>query len=286
MASLLVATVAGFLAARLVWLAARPWFAQPAFLRPNYRGRMLPNAAGMVIPLALVVVEAGRALAASVGVGDAASLDGSQALVVVTALGFGLLGVIDDVGGSGDHRGFRGHALALVSGKFTTGALKVLGGAALAVVVVAPWVPARSPGRLLADGALVALAANLGNLFDRAPGRVLKVAVAAFAALAVLSEARGHLVGVAATVGAGLGLLVEDLREHLMLGDAGANVLGAVLGLGVVMSVGPGARNAVLGALVVLNLLGEVASFSRVIAAVAPLRALDQAGRRRPPPEA
>ena len=65
-----------------------------------------------------------------------------------------------------------------------------------------------------------------------------------------------------------------------MLGDAGANVLGAVLGLGVVAACGPGARDVALVAVAAMNVAGEVVSFSRVIESFPPLRALDRAGRR------
>jgi hypothetical protein len=282
MAELLGAAAVGFLAARLAWLAARPWFAQAALLRPNYRGKLIPTATGLVIPLAAFLVEAGRAVAGSLGVGDGVGVDGPRALTVLTVAGFALLGAIDDVAGTGDYRGFRGHVFALLAGRFTTGAFKLLGGAAVALVVAAP-VAGESVGRLLADGALIALCANLGNLLDRAPGRALKGAGVAFAALVVASGGAGALAGVAVVAGAGLGLLVDDLREHLMLGDAGANVLGAALGLGCVLALAPGTRTAVLVAVAALNLLGEVVSFSKVIDAVPPLRAADRAGRRHRP---
>src|SRR5690606_3938262 len=112
-----------------------------------------------------------------------------------------------------------------------------------------------------------------------APGRTTKVALLALVALVVAVGAEPELAGVALVVGAGAGLLPADLGERLMLGDAGTNVLGAVLGLGVVVTCGPTARTAVLVVVALLNLVSEQVSFSRVIAAVPPLRALDRWGR-------
>ena len=61
-----------------------------------------------------------------------------------------------------------------------------------------------SLGRLLADGALVALAANLGNLLDRAPGRTTKVALVAFVVL-VLGAGRRARAGRRGAGGGGRG---------------------------------------------------------------------------------
>ena len=133
---------------------------------------------------------------------------------------------------------------------------------------------------------VVALSANLGNLFDRAPGRTAKVSLVAGAVLVAVTPAvdRPSLTGLVLVLGAGLGLLLPDLREELMLGDAGANVLGAALGLGVVLTTGALVQGIVLVVLVVLNLASERVSFSRVIDGFGPLRMLDRAGRR--PPDA
>lgn len=281
--ALLAAMVVGYLAARLTWLATRPVFALPALARQNYRGRTLPTAAGIVLPLAAVLVEGGRAVAGSFGLGDGPEMGGIRLLVLVAALGFGLLGLVDDLAGgeapSDQARGFRGHLGALREGRVTTGALKLLGGGVLALLVVAPVV-GESPGRLLADAALVALCANLANLLDRAPGRTIKLSVLAFVGLALAAHRTSALSGTAVIVGAALGLFLDDLHERLMLGDAGSNVLGAVLGLAVVGACGPTARDVVLVAVAALNVAGEVVSFSRVIDAVPPLRAADRAGRR------
>ncbi len=289
MKPLVAAIVVGYLGARLTWLVARPLFALPALARHNFRGRALPTAAGIVLPLAAVLVEGGRALVGSFGVGDGPGVTGVRGLVLLAALGYGLLGLIDDLAGGGGgapsaddgaERGFRGHLGALAQGRVTTGALKLLGGGVLALLVVAPIV-GESPGRLLADAALVALCANLANLLDRAPGRTVKCSVGAFLVLAVAAHRTAPLSGTAVVVGAALGVFLDDLHERLMLGDAGSNVLGAVLGLGVVVACGPTARDVVLVLVVALNVAGELVSFSRFIDAVPPLRAVEQPGRRR-----
>lgn len=277
--TLLVALVAGLLSGRLLWVLLRPTFAaQPALVRENHRGRPVVTGAGVVLPMALALVEAGRLVAASAGVGDRAGSTGRLA-VMVAATGLGLVGAFDDLAGGGDRRGFRGHLGALAGGRLTTGAAKLLVGAAVAVVAVGPM-SGGGTARLVADAALVALAANLANLLDRAPGRTTKVSLATFAGLAAGAGAATVLVPVAVVVGAAGALLLDDLRERLMLGDAGANVLGGVLGLGAVVACAPGTRLVALVVVAALNLASEVVSFSRVIDAVAPLRALDRAGRR------
>jgi UDP-N-acetylmuramyl pentapeptide phosphotransferase/UDP-N-acetylglucosamine-1-phosphate transferase len=80
-------------------------------------------------------------------------------------------------------------------------------------------------------------------------------------------------------MGGAVGLMPEDLRERMMLGDTGANVLGGVLGLVVVLECSRTSRNVVLVVLIVLNLISERVSFSSVIEKVPPLRWLDQLGR-------
>jgi UDP-GlcNAc:undecaprenyl-phosphate GlcNAc-1-phosphate transferase len=273
------AFVAGAVLAAVLWAMTAAAFAVPVFGRENVRGRMVPTAAGVIVALVVVAVDAAVAVALAAGAEpDAAAVAGLR-LATVAALGFAALGLLDDLGGAGESGGFRGHLRALGRGRLTTGSVKLFGGAAVGVVAVHAARPGAGVGRLLADGALVALAANLGNLFDRAPGRTTKVALVALVALVVAVGAEPELAGVALAVGAGAGLLPADLGERLMLGDAGATVLGAVLGLGVVVACGPAARTVALVVVALLNLVSERVSFSRVIAAVPPLRALDRWGR-------
>jgi UDP-GlcNAc:undecaprenyl-phosphate/decaprenyl-phosphate GlcNAc-1-phosphate transferase len=266
--------LAGMVAGAACWLALRGSFEHEVFRRENYRGHSLPTAAGIVLVFAALGVEATRAVIHAAGLD--AGWSGVSVLVFATALGLGLLGAVDDLAGATHARGFRGHLRALASGELTTGMVKLAGGGAVAVVVVAPVSTGLTD--LLVDAALVALAANLGNLFDRAPGRVTKVGAAAFAVLVVATGATAELAPVAVVVGAALGLLVPDLRERLMLGDAGANVVGGVIGLGAVLTLSQAGRIGVLVAVAALNLASEVVSFSRVIDGFAPLRVLDRAG--------
>ena len=274
-----LAAFVGYLAARLLWVSLHGVLTTPSLTRSNYRGRTLVTAAGVVLPLALVVVEGIRVASGGFGVGRSVTISGARLLTLLTAWGFGSLGLIDDLLGRDYERGFGGHLEVLWRGRMSTGGLKFVAGAALALVVVSPRTPDPS-AQLFVDAALVALSANLGNLFDKRPGRATKLAVAVFVALVVGTSASHVLIPGAIVVGASLGLFRDDLHEHLMLGDAGANVLGGVLGLATVMACSPGTRIGALVATTLLNLLAEVVSFSDVIDAVPPLRFLDRLGRR------
>ena len=276
----IVAVVVGFLAARLLWMLLRPVFDAELFERTNFRGALVPTAAGVVIAVAVLVVEAVRTVIAAGGIGSDEATAGRAAMVIVVA-GFALLGLFDDLAAAGSDRGFAGHLRAIGSGRLTTGALKLACGGAVALVAVGLLEPP-SLLRLLADAALVALAANVANLFDRAPGRTTKVGLLAAVVLLASTALSTDLTPAMVVVGAAAGLLPEDLRERLMLGDTGANPLGAALGLAVVASCSTMTRTIVLVAVLGLNLLSEAVSFSRVIERVPPLRVLDLAGRRRP----
>ncbi|GIJ51960.1 hypothetical protein Val02_88460 [Virgisporangium aliadipatigenens] len=127
------------------------------------------------------------------------------------------------------------------------------------------------------SGALIAGTANLFNLFDLRPGRALKVGLMVGAPLAVAGP--GAPVA-AAAAGAAAAALPDDLGERTMLGDAGANALGAVLGTALAARSGRKARLALLAGVVGLTAASEKVSFTKVIENTPPLRALDRLGRR------
>ena len=270
--------VVGVLAVRLIVGASAALLHAPAIARVNLRGRTVPTAMGILAVLAVVLVEAGRSLFGAFGIGDAPG-DPARILVLSACVGFGLLGLFDDLVGTEAEHGFRGHVGAAAHGRITTGFVKIVGGGALAVILVSAYRGDVSGARVVLDALLVALAANLSNLFDRAPGRATKVGLVAWIPIAIAARADSVGVAIAPVIGAFVGLLDDDLHERLMLGDTGSNVLGAVLGLAVVLECDPATRTVVLAVLVALTLVSEVISFSGVIDRVPPLRKLDRLGR-------
>jgi UDP-N-acetylmuramyl pentapeptide phosphotransferase/UDP-N-acetylglucosamine-1-phosphate transferase len=203
-----------------------------------------------------------------------------RAAALLAGAGSGLLGAYDDLAGSASSRGFKGHLSALARGEVTSGAVKLLGIGAggLAAAAVAGTGARTKSGALfdvLVNGAIIAGSANLMNLFDLRPGRAIKVGLLVGAPLAAGSGAAV----VAAPLGAAAGLLPEDLAERAMLGDAGANGLGALLGLAATR-LRRGPRLAVLAGLVGLNGASEVVSFTKVIRETPVLNWLDMLGRR------
>ncbi|CAB4558686.1 unannotated protein [freshwater metagenome] len=260
------------------------------FLRTNYRGRPIPTAGGIVIVLSVFCLTAVLSVLAAVNVGLPAGLITSCELTALAVAGFGLLGLLDDLAQDTGSSGYRGHIKSVFAGKLTAGSLKMIAGPAFALVLVLP-LRQNSLLWLLIDGAIIALAANLANLFDRAPGRVTKFSCACLALLVVSCgltalladslqlQAFTGLIGLCVAVGAACGMLPMELKERVMLGDTGANPLGAAIGLAVVLTQNAPVRLGVLLVVLFMNLLSERVSFSAVIARVGPLRALDQLGR-------
>ena len=99
----------------------------------------------------------------------------------------------------------------------------------------------------------------------------------AYFALCLLGAAAQD--GVAVPLGAALALLPEDLGERAMLGDAGANALGAMLG-GAATGLPRPARIALLAGIAALTAASEKVSFTKVIERTPALRWLDMLGRR------
>jgi UDP-GlcNAc:undecaprenyl-phosphate/decaprenyl-phosphate GlcNAc-1-phosphate transferase len=277
--------------------------ASPLAQRVNFRGRTVFVGlgaiwvfwvAGMVV-LRWTGQVAGEDLAVFAAIGAVAPL-------VITALLFGL---IDDAYGSAADRGFSGHLAALAHGRLTTGAFKLLGiglvsiaaagsvvggpagvitsGLAAASFTAAFW---SKVAWTLVLGAVIALSANLVNLADLRPGRALKCyglygALAVAGALVLGAASRSSVALLAlALLGPVVAIWPFDLGERGMLGDAGANAAGALLGFIAAWECGRSwTAVVVLALLLTLNLASERWSFTRVVDGNRVLRYLDDVGR-------
>lgn len=246
----------------------------PRWARSNYRGSTVNLAGGPALAAAAT-------LSAAAGAGSARR----AGAVLVAGLGAGAVGLYDDlVGGRPEQqaKGFAGHLAALRRGRVTSGMVKLAGvgaAAAAAAALLPPARPVTRPARVaevLLGAAVVAGSANLLNLLDLRPGRALKVSVLAGSALAA---GRGGAIA-AGPVGAAVAALPDDLAEVTMLGDCGANALGAALGTALAARTGWRGRAAALAVIAGLTAASERISFTQVIARTPGLRELDQLGRR------
>ncbi len=206
-----------------------------------HRGRQLLDAVFAAGPLAVNFRGTRLPL-----VGWAVALRRDPAVAAIAAIG-----LADDLW-SGPERGFRAHLRA----GGTTGVLKLVGIPLVGLLAT----------RKLSGALLVGLAANALNQLDTKPGRALKAYLAA--ALAVDAPLRAAVL-----------LAPYDLREMAMLGDAGSNALGALLGLSSVERFTERGRWAAIGALAGLTLLGERRSLGALIERTPGLRELDAWGR-------
>jgi UDP-N-acetylmuramyl pentapeptide phosphotransferase/UDP-N-acetylglucosamine-1-phosphate transferase len=266
--------LAGAVTARAALAGAAALTARPAgapWRRMNYAKRPVSLLGG---PALAVTATATAVLGAPAGLGAAAAVVGAVS---------GLVGGYDDLAGARPEqardKGLAGHLAALRAGRVSAGAVKVAGiGAAGAVAAV---LTRRGTGAgALVDGVLttglVAGTANLVNLLDLRPGRAGKAGV--LAAAAGLGGPAGGLA--AGPLGATLAVLPADLGERVMLGDSGANALGALLGLRLAAIPARTPRAALLAGVVALTLASEKVSFTKVIEATPGLRELDRLGRR------
>ena len=176
------------LSAALAALVAGPWLrdmARSGLVRRNFRDREVAFPAGAVLVSCSLL-----ALAPLAVLDDRADLDLLDPELrrwAVYILGVALLGLLDDALGRGaaedSARGWRGHARAVLGGRFSTGAIKA--GGALALAAYAASGRGQEGLDYVVDLALLLLATNLFNLLDLRPCRVEKVFVALMAGLCV-----------------------------------------------------------------------------------------------------
>jgi UDP-N-acetylmuramyl pentapeptide phosphotransferase/UDP-N-acetylglucosamine-1-phosphate transferase len=195
--------------------------------------------------------------------------------VTVYVIGVAFLGLVDDMLG-GDPRGWRGHGRAVLDMRFSTGSLKAAGSFGLALYATSYVVP--STGRWLLASAVLVLSTNAFNLLDLRPGRATKVFVLLGAGLTIGTASVRPLWALGLFVGPALVAGLYDLRERAMLGDTGANLLGALAGLWLVLSLSELGQAVALALLLAITVYGELRSITKLVERMPLLRGIDSWG--------
>jgi UDP-GlcNAc:undecaprenyl-phosphate/decaprenyl-phosphate GlcNAc-1-phosphate transferase len=248
--------------------------------KANYRDRQLPFPFGVLtlaaalialIPLTLLQVLASSEV-----------FHPEELPIALYAFGVLALGLADDT--LGEHRtgrpaqrGWRGHGAAALRGELSTGALKAGGSLGLALLAMS-YLPL-SNGRWLLAAAVLVLATNALNLLDLRPGRSTKAFVLLGGGLAIGSANPRPLWALGVFAGPALIAGFYDLRERAMLGDTGANLLGALAGLWLVLTLSGTGQLVALVVLGALTVYGELRSISKLVERTPGLRQLDSWGR-------
>jgi len=241
------------------------------FTVTNYRGAALPCPLGLLIPAAVTIAMVPLSVLAFAGADEALRISGLGFVFAVIALG------IADDAYSGASRGWRGHAAAVRSGSFSTGALKAVGIGGLALFTVAQ---PSDKGTWLLSALVLVLTTNLFNLLDLRPGRAVKAYVLVALGCALLAWDEDVAAGLGAYTAAILVCGMFDLREQGMLGDTGSNAVGAVAGLWLIASIDTDLGLAVAAAaLLAVTAYGEFRSISAFVERTPGFRHLDSLGR-------
>jgi hypothetical protein len=209
--------------------------------------------------------------------------------IALYALGVLALGLVDDTLGDGRDapgagepvrapaRGWRGHGGALLRGELSTGALKAVG--SLGLALFATSMLGLSNGRWLLATAVLVLATNAFNLLDLRPGRAVKAFVLLGLGVGLGSGEARPLWALGLFAAPALVAGFYDLRERAMLGDTGANLIGALAGLWLVLALSGAGQVVALALLAALTVYGELRSISDFVERTPGLRQLDSFGR-------
>ena len=256
--------------------------------RTNFEGKQVPTACGVVLLVAVLPT-----LACAV---VSHPHRPEAVLFAFAAPAFALLGLVDDIWGDRSAGGFKGHLKSLLAGKITTGIIKALFGGAAALgcgfalafrkgalssthgLIERQSLLQNSVEAVLTT-ALIALCANGLNLLDTRPSRAGSIYMLFSVILLVWSREPPAVAVSSALLLAVVAYLPAERRRECMMGDTGANMLGAVLGLHAALILEMWQKAVALAALVWLHLYSENHSLSAAIEGRPILNRLDKALR-------
>lgn len=236
----------------------------------NYRNENIPIAMGLLfifiqfISLSLVLF-----------IGEKFSQYIILYLFSITLMG--MIGLLDDLIGDEKVKGFKGHIKSFFKGKLTTGAMKA--GTGFLISFFVSIIISENLIEIIVNTFLIALFTNSINLFDLRPGRAIKVFLLISLIMLFSNEINEYNFILFSFYGILFIYLPIDLKALAMMGDIGSNVLGMTLGVYCVFTHNIIVKSIYLFILLLIHIMAEKISFSKIIENNKVLNFIDQLGR-------
>ncbi len=240
-------------------------------IRPNYKGEMIPVSMGIVFLPMLIINSIIVAFFTVDAIGMMCLL-----LFIFGIMSMFFAGIIDDTIGNRDVSGLKGHFKSLFKGKLTTGGFKALFGGFVGLVISVSI--SKNITDIIVNTLIIALSTNLMNLLDLRPGRAIKVYLVIM--ISIFVTLTGYIkvlpLLLLPNVVAYFGF---DLKAKAMMGDTGSNVLGISIGILMALGYTLNVRIAWLVFLILIHLLTEKFSLTKIIEKNKVLNFIDKLGR-------
>ena len=253
-------------------------------IRPNYKNEMIPVGMGIVF-LPMIIINS--IILGFVTLNNIWFVSSSNynlnivwllclALYIFSMMAMFFAGALDDLIGNRNVSGLKGHFKSLFKGELTTGGFKALFGGFVGLVVSVCI--SSSIVDIIINTLIIALSTNLMNLFDLRPGRAIKAYLVIMIPIYITLTGYTKVFQLLILPNV-LAYFNTDLKARGMMGDTGSNVLG--ISIGVLMALGYGikVRLAWLVFLILMHLITEKFSLTKIIEKNRVLKFIDNLGR-------
>lgn len=248
-------------------------------LAKNFRGELIPQGIGVIFALYTLPWYTLYLVINNYYPSDL--IETGSILIMITALyTASLLGFMDDILGSRDALGLKGHIRALLSGKLTTGIIKAAG--VFLISLIASIFLSFGFWTIILNTLLTALFTNLLNMLDLRPGRAVKFYMfltLIYGINALLTGRYYSFILILPIISSVIGYFPFDLKARCMMGDAGSNLLGISAGILSVIQSSYFGKLILLFLLIMIHVITEKHSLSDVIKHSRLLSFFDNLGR-------
>ena len=252
-------------------------------LRENYKAEKIPTSMGVVFVLNTWLILFGLffiSYTLNPSLFDRFEDIFLYQFMFISIIGF--FGLLDDILGKNDKKGFKGHFKELFKGRLTSGMLKATNGFLVCILftifLTGIW-NRKLDIEFLVNIFVIALSINFFNLLDLRPGRVLKVYFLTTIIVFFFTNKWIETLGTSSIIlGSVLVYSFYDFRGKAMMGDVGSNILGFVIGVLIAINYSVSIKLFILLFLILIHIWCEFYSLSELIEKNRVLRFLDRLG--------